>query len=93
MTQPPKVTVEMGSNETIKQAVMADLGLSLISAHTIASEVAAGRLVILKVEGQPHRPTLPRSAPHRSRPAAPRQRPVDVHRKKGSAFLTKRLSA
>lgn len=53
MIQPPKVTIEMGSNETIKQAVMAGLGLSLISAHTIASEVAARRLAILKVEGLP----------------------------------------
>jgi LysR family transcriptional regulator, low CO2-responsive transcriptional regulator len=43
----------MGSNETIKQAVIAGLGLSLISARRIASEVAAGRLVILKVEGPP----------------------------------------
>jgi DNA-binding transcriptional LysR family regulator len=53
MIKPPKVTVEMGSNETIKQAVIAGLGLSLISAHTIASEVAAKRLAILKVEGLP----------------------------------------
>ena len=53
MIQPPKVTIEMGSNETIKQAVMAGLGLSLISAHTIASEVAARRLAILKVPGLP----------------------------------------
>jgi len=53
MIQPPKITVEMSSNETIKQAVMAGLGLSLISAHTIASEVAARRLVVLKVEGLP----------------------------------------
>jgi len=49
----PRDSIEMGSNETIKQAVMAGLGLSLISAHTIASEVAAGRLAILKVEGLP----------------------------------------
>ncbi len=51
MIQPPKVTVEMGSNETTKQAVMAGLGLCLISAHTIASEVAAKRLAIPKPEG------------------------------------------
>jgi DNA-binding transcriptional LysR family regulator len=53
MIQTPKITVEIGSNETIKQAVMPGLGLSLISAHTIASEVAARRLVVLKVEGLP----------------------------------------
>lgn len=47
--------VEMGSNETIKQAVMAGLGIAFISAHTIASEVEAGRLVILDVTGMPIR--------------------------------------
>ncbi|MDX8494128.1 LysR family transcriptional regulator [Mesorhizobium sp. VK22B] len=47
--------VEMGSNETIKQAVMADLGIAFISAHTIAAETEAGRLVILDVVGMPIR--------------------------------------
>lgn len=47
--------VEMGSNETIKQAVMAGLGIAFISAHTIALEVEAGRLVILDVHGMPIR--------------------------------------
>jgi len=50
---PPRVHVEIGSNETIKQAVMAGLGLTLISAHTIEAEVADGRLVILDVVGLP----------------------------------------
>jgi DNA-binding transcriptional LysR family regulator len=49
----PKDSIEIGSDETIKQAVMAGLGLSLISAHTIAPEVAARRLAILRVEGLP----------------------------------------
>ncbi|MFU0506766.1 LysR family transcriptional regulator [Pseudaminobacter sp. NGMCC 1.201702] len=47
--------IEIGSNETIKQAVMAGLGVAFISAHTIASEVEAGRLVILDVVGMPIR--------------------------------------
>lgn len=46
---------EMGSNETIKQAVMAGLGIALISAHTIALEVELGRLAVLDVEGMPIR--------------------------------------
>src|SRR5271166_3996463 len=50
---PPRVHFEIGSNETIKQAVMAGLGLTLISAHTIEAEVAEGRLVILDVIGMP----------------------------------------
>ena len=47
------VGVELGSNETIKQAVMAGLGIALISSHTIAQEVEFGRLRVLEVEGLP----------------------------------------
>ena len=46
-------TTEMSSNETIKQAVMAGMGLSFISGHTIALERAVGRLVRLPVSGTP----------------------------------------
>jgi len=49
----PRVGIDIGSNETIKQAVMAGLGLAMISAHTIEAEVAAGRLAILDVVGLP----------------------------------------
>lgn len=44
---------EMGSNETIKQAVMAGLGIAFISAHTIEQEMELGRLVILDAVGLP----------------------------------------
>lgn len=46
-------TMEMGSNETIKQAVMAGMGLAFISEHTIGLELAVGRLVRLPVAGTP----------------------------------------
>jgi len=49
----PDFSMEMDSNETIKQAVMAGLGIALISAHTIAAEIADGRLIMLDVEGFP----------------------------------------
>ncbi len=45
--------MELGSNETIKQAVMAGLGIALISAHTIAAEVESRRLVCLDIEELP----------------------------------------
>ena len=48
-----RVSVEIGSNETVKQAVMAGLGLTLISAHTIENEVAEGRLAVLDIKGLP----------------------------------------
>jgi LysR family transcriptional regulator, low CO2-responsive transcriptional regulator len=49
----PRIGMEIGSNETIKQAVMAGLGIAFISAHTIAAEIGDGRLVILDVVGLP----------------------------------------
>ena len=49
----PRVRLEIGSNETIKQAVVAGLGLSLIAAHTVEVEVASGRLAVLDVAGLP----------------------------------------
>jgi LysR family transcriptional regulator, low CO2-responsive transcriptional regulator len=49
----PHISVEIGSNETIKQAVMAGLGLTLISALTIEAEVAQGRLAVLDIKGLP----------------------------------------
>ena len=49
----PSTGVEFGSNETIKQAVMAGMGIALISAHTVAAALEAKRLISLKVEGLP----------------------------------------
>jgi DNA-binding transcriptional LysR family regulator len=45
--------VPMGTNETIKQAVMAGLGVSIISAHTCLAELTEGRLCALDVVGMP----------------------------------------
>ncbi|MER2266767.1 LysR family transcriptional regulator [Methylobacterium oxalidis] len=50
-----KLGIDSGSNETIKQAVMAGLGIALLSAHTVAAEVESGRLVTLDVQGLPIR--------------------------------------
>jgi DNA-binding transcriptional LysR family regulator len=47
------VGMEMASNETIKQAVMAGMGISFISRHTLDLELQAHRLVILDVRGTP----------------------------------------
>lgn len=49
----PTVGMEMSSNETIKQAVIAGLGIAFISAHTVATELEDGRLVALDVAGLP----------------------------------------
>jgi len=49
----PYRQIEMGSNETIKQAVIANLGIALISQHTVSEEIRAGRLVTLPAQGLP----------------------------------------
>lgn len=49
----PHITMEMGSNETIKQAVMAGMGVSFLSLHTVGLELRTGLLVIVDVEGAP----------------------------------------
>lgn len=45
--------MEMSSNEAIKQAVQAGLGLGVVSIHTLEMELVLDRLVILDVEGFP----------------------------------------
>ena len=50
---PLRVGMEMPSNETIKQAVMAGLGLSFISLHTIALELSARALALVRAQGLP----------------------------------------
>lgn len=45
--------MEMSSNEAIKQAVQAGLGLGVVSIHTLEMERALGRLAILDVQGFP----------------------------------------
>ncbi len=48
-----KVGMEMASNETIKQAIMAGMGLSFISQHTIGLELQTHRIAVLDVRGLP----------------------------------------
>jgi DNA-binding transcriptional LysR family regulator len=49
----PRIAMEMSSNETIKQAVIADMGLSFLSLHTLQLELEKELLVVLDVEGSP----------------------------------------
>ncbi len=44
---------EMSSNESIKHAVVAGLGLGIVALHTIKLELEAGKLIILEVENFP----------------------------------------
>ncbi|MHB1403584.1 MAG: LysR family transcriptional regulator [Thiobacillus sp.] len=46
-------SMEMSSNEAIKQAVQAGLGLGILSLQTLEMELALRRLAVLEVEGFP----------------------------------------
>ena len=48
-----KVSMELSGNETIKQAVMAGMGISFLSAHTFQIELEAGRLAVLHLDDMP----------------------------------------
>jgi len=49
----PSFVMEMPSNEAIKQAVMAGMGVSLLSLHTIGLELQSGLIAVPTVEGLP----------------------------------------
>lgn len=49
----PRFGMQIDSNETIKQAVIAGIGITFLSAHTVAAELLDGRLALLDVEGLP----------------------------------------
>jgi DNA-binding transcriptional LysR family regulator len=49
----PIVSMEISSNETVKQAVIAGLGISFVSLHTIGSEITNKQLVVLDIQDTP----------------------------------------
>ena len=48
-----QASMEVASNETIKQAVIAGMGIAFLSAHTVGLERKAGKLAVLDVAGLP----------------------------------------
>jgi len=49
----PSTSIEMSSNEAIKQCVQAGLGLGIVSLHTVELELEIGRLITLDVASFP----------------------------------------
>ncbi|WP_428674203.1 LysR family transcriptional regulator [Roseibium sp.] len=49
----PFTFTEMESNETIKQAVIAGLGIALISFHAVSEELKYGRLSVIRADNLP----------------------------------------
>ncbi|NVO07065.1 MAG: LysR family transcriptional regulator [Rhodoferax sp.] len=50
---PIQIAMEMPSNETIKQAVMAGMGLSFLSMRTIRHELASGHIALVDIQDMP----------------------------------------
>lgn len=48
-----RASMQIGDNEAVKQAAIANLGIAFVSAHTISAEVAAKQLAILPLQGFP----------------------------------------
>ena len=48
-----KSSMALGSNEAIKQAVIGELGISLLSIYALGHEISTGELVVLDIEGFP----------------------------------------
>lgn len=49
----PIISMEISSNEAIKQAVMANLGISFVSEHTIGQELKSNKIVLLDIQHTP----------------------------------------
>jgi len=49
----PRIAMEMSSNETIKQAVMAGMGLSFLSLHTLALELRNALIEVVPLQAGP----------------------------------------
>jgi DNA-binding transcriptional LysR family regulator len=49
----PKVRMELSTNEAIKQAIIAGLGVSIMSRYTLGLDVTQEQLAVLDVEGFP----------------------------------------
>lgn len=54
----PNVAIELGSNQAVKQAVAAGLGISIVSDATVALEISAGVLTILNIKDIDFKRTL-----------------------------------
>lgn len=50
----PKIVMELGTNEAVKQAIMAGIGISLISKYSMTLEERVGKISVLDVKGLPY---------------------------------------
>jgi DNA-binding transcriptional LysR family regulator len=89
----PRVVMQMSSNEAIKQAVMAGMGIALLSLHTIGLELAHNLIASPDTEGLPimRRWHVVNNSAKTLSPAAEAFRYFVLER--GEAFLAKQFPA
>ncbi len=51
----PQIRMQLGSSETIKQAILGGLGISALSVHSLRLECSGGRFALLDIAGFPIR--------------------------------------
>ncbi len=51
----PKIVMQLSTNEAVKQAIMAGIGLSIISEYSMEQERIMNRIVVLDVQGFPYK--------------------------------------
>jgi LysR family transcriptional regulator, low CO2-responsive transcriptional regulator len=49
----PRVRMELSTNEAVKQAILAGLGVSILSRHTLGLDTGQNQLAVLDLEGLP----------------------------------------
>mgnify|MGYP000105312085 CR=1 FL=1 len=50
----PEIVMELGTNEAVKQAIMAGIGISLISKYSLTLEESVGKISVLNVKDLPY---------------------------------------
>ncbi|MDR9418569.1 LysR family transcriptional regulator [Gracilimonas sp.] len=50
----PEIVMELGTNEAVKQAIMAGIGISLISKYSLTLEESVGKIAVLDIDNLPY---------------------------------------
>jgi DNA-binding transcriptional LysR family regulator len=83
----PKVRMEMSSNESIREAIMAGLGVSVMSRYSLGLEGEDARLACLDVEGFPLESHWHFAYPAGKQPSAATRAFMDFARERAPALL------
>jgi DNA-binding transcriptional LysR family regulator len=88
----PRVRMELGSNEAIREAILAGAGISILSRHMLGLEPEHGALVCLDVEGFPVESTWQLVYPLGKRPSPAARAFMDFTRAEARALAAAPLA-